>query len=280
MRFNIDNKIVELMKQIEQEDISSFDKMKLEDELEEIKTQRRFYVSLVNGGVGEHFIEADIANINTEENINLVGNTRLVLYSFAFDGSKFIIKDKEDLDVRDFLLSVCVNGLERVEKGLGLIITGNIGSAKTYCAIAILKYLLSKYKILKFLDNESSDSDQISFTKQIPTFKFIQAQDIIALITSKNYNAEKDIENIRNVDILIIDDLGAEKHAEAWGTIEQLANRIIKYRDHKDLLTIITSNTNPEKFTEIYGQRAASVLFSKKYTHISLITKKSWRELK
>lgn len=276
MRLPIDVEMMLLAKKLEDPLLSSRETMDIEDKLEEMKHERRMYVDLVEHGVGEAFLSATLDTLKLEELIVANLNVRSRIHRFKYTGDKFVISSSDEIELYGFLKGFATT--ENIMRGSGLIIVGNIGSGKTHTAIAVLRAMLES-KIPNMVEKDDSSSP-VHFEYKQPTFRFIQAQDIIALMLSKDYNAEKYLDEIRNVDILTIDDLGAEKHVEAWGTIEQLSNRVVKYRDHKNLVTIITSNTDPQKFTDVYGQRAASVLFGSKYSHISIVTERSWREIK
>jgi hypothetical protein len=73
-----------------------------------------------------------------------------------------------------------------------------------------------------------------------------------------NADGASDIGQYQAANVLVMDDLGAEKRSE-W-TDEQLY-RIADFRASRNLPTIVTSNLSPKALTEQYGPRVCGRLF-------------------
>lgn len=124
--------------------------------------------------------------------------------------------------------------LNKVKKGVYL--QGDVGRGKTMLACAIFNNYLGQGRL-----------------------KFIVVDVLIRRIKEAfNGGVEFDLSRYMEADLLILDDLGAEKTTEF---VEGEIYNIINYRYNKKLPTIITSNINwndlPEKY-EMNGKRIAS----------------------
>ena len=109
------------------------------------------------------------------------------------------------------------------EQGRGLLLEGPPGVGKTHLAVAVLKYVM-----------ESSGARGL----------FYDTRDLLRVIRS-TYDASirtTELEILRPVmtaDLLVLDDLGAEKTSE-W--VEETMNLIVNTRYNERRLTIFTSN--------------------------------------
>lgn len=115
--------------------------------------------------------------------------------------------------------------LAKGEINRGLVLTGGTGSGKTHLAAAIMNYRLKAGK------------DTVFCT--VPELLI----DIRRAIALESDTTEL-IEIVKNTDMLILDDLGAERPSE-W-VVEQLFV-IINSRFLEDKLTVVTSNYNASK---------------------------------
>ena len=124
--------------------------------------------------------------------------------------------------------------LNKVTKGVYL--QGDVGRGKTMLACAIFNNYLGQGRL-----------------------RFIVVDELIRRI-KEAFNSERDfdISKYMEADLLILDDLGAEKTTEF---VEGEIYNVINYRYNKKLPTIITSNINwqdlPNKY-EMNGKRIAS----------------------
>ena len=115
--------------------------------------------------------------------------------------------------------------LEKSHEGKGLLLFGSRGTGKTKLASIVTR----------------------SKIKQGHRVLFSSVPDLMQEIRSsfgKENGADELISEIRDVEVLVLDDLGAERTTE-WVS-EQIFN-IVNHRLNKGLQTIITSNYSPEQ---------------------------------
>lgn len=113
-----------------------------------------------------------------------------------------------------------------------VVLIGDVGVGKTYCACALGK---------GFIEN------------QLGTVKYLFFPDLLDEI-KKSFNSNQDaiLEKYADIDLLILDDLGAEKPSE-W--VSEKVNQIIddRYRNNKRL--IITTNLSMSEMRDRFGAR-------------------------
>ena len=128
------------------------------------------------------------------------------------------INDKKRVKVIKWLKNFYDN-YEKVNTLKGLYLHGSFGSGKTYLIAALLNELEN---------NKNARCEIVYFPEMLRNMKedFSLVQDKI------NY--------LENVDILLLDDIGAEKVTE-WGRDEVLGT-ILQYRMNNKLTTFFTSN--------------------------------------
>ena len=103
----------------------------------------------------------------------------------------------------------------------GLYLHGNFGTGKTYLVSALLNELKNKYHI---------NIETVYFPELLRKLK-----ENLSLVGDKLYYLE-------NVDILFLDDIGAEKVTE-WGR-DEILGTILQTRMNKGMPTFFTSNLN------------------------------------
>ena len=123
------------------------------------------------------------------------------------------------------------------KKGKGLYFWGNVGSGKTYTAVAIAKAIMDRY---------ITETMYFSFT------------DLMGRVRSSYHDDDKTedlLERARTCELLVIDDLGLEKATE-W-VVEQLY-LIVNSRYEAMLPMIITSNQSPEDLGDMHNAQISS----------------------
>lgn len=125
-----------------------------------------------------------------------------------------------------------IDGYEKDKKGKGLYLTGNFGSGKTYLISACLNELAKKnHKIAIIYYPEFLRSLKESFSEP------------------EEYNSK--FKFIKNVELLLIDDIGAETMTE-WSRDEVLGT-ILQYRMQEGLITFFTSNLTIKELEEHFS---------------------------
>lgn len=129
------------------------------------------------------------------------------------------------------------NWQQMKRRGKGLYFWGNVGSGKTYTAVAIAKAIMER---------EIAETMYFSFT------------DLMSRVRSSYHdddNTEDLLERVRTCELLVIDDLGLEKATE-W-VAEQLY-LIVNSRYEAMLPMIITSNQSPEDLAAMHNAQISS----------------------
>ena len=159
--------------------------------------------------------------------------TRLNIKDLSMENQRATVQDIEpNLDNMALYgeLVDMVKNFDAKKKNMGLWVQGAIGVGKTYMVTAFAKELNKKESgvtIIEFSDfveklknSISSDSDRI----------------------------EKDLNKIKFVDVLVIDDIGAE-YTTQW-VIDTILKPVMNHRYKKEMLTIVTSNLTKQQYKE------------------------------
>lgn len=126
-----------------------------------------------------------------------------------------------------------------------LFVTGDFGTGKTYKAISILK------GYIQGLPSDCFVSRSIISSKAF----FITAPELLLKIRANIESEENIVNQLSSIELLVIDDLGAEKTSE-W--VLQTFYIILNRRYSDKLQTIITSNLSLDELREKLGDRIAS----------------------
>ena len=118
----------------------------------------------------------------------------------------------------------------------GLYLHGNFGSGKTYLIAALLNELALKKR---------ANVEIVYFPELLRSIK----EDFSLMEDKINY--------LMNVDILLIDDLGAE-NVSAWGR-DEILGTILQFRMNKKLATFFTSNLTIEELENHLSMTKSSV---------------------
>ena len=127
----------------------------------------------------------------------------------------------------------------RVSTGAGAYLWGGVGTGKTHAAVALLRELIEVGHWAQFVS--------------VPDLL-----DQIRATFNRSGESEEDIcERPRNGDLVLLDDLGAEKPSE-W--VREKLYQIINARYNARRCTLVTSNKSPEQLAKQIGDRAVSRL--------------------
>jgi len=129
-------------------------------------------------------------------------------------------------------LQKCISFAEEIEdRQTGILMAGKYGVGKTHLAVATTKQIL-------FNSNK-----RIAF-HVVPTLLAKARQ-------SMRYNdADNPLEHINRIEILVLDDLGAEKVTD-W--VREQLYLLINYRYEHELLTLITTNSKLDELEKKVG---------------------------
>lgn len=130
------------------------------------------------------------------------------------------------------------------DEGMGLILTGNVGTGKTTLAVAILRELL---------ETSTRRSGQI-----IPMISLID--NLVTMQRMDKTEAAEYEQRIRRCELLVLDDLGGENTTQPW--VQAKVDSIITERYNRMKSIIVTTNLDPDALTKIYGGRIVDRLRS------------------
>ena len=125
-----------------------------------------------------------------------------------------------------------------------IVMCGGSGTGKTYLTKCIAKELISKNKSTYF--TSSFDLNNLFLRDHL------------------NQNGEKQLNDLIDLDVLIIDDLGTEpirKNVTKEYLLVLLNERLAKGKS-----TIITTNLSPSDINDLYAERIFSRIFDKRST--------------
>jgi DNA replication protein DnaC len=135
--------------------------------------------------------------------------------------------------------------IERAKrKGLSIILAGSNGTGKTLLAVSILKRAIRK-----------------GFTAQMASLG-----GIIQMYTDGWSDSHKRVlfdERVKNVDFLMIDDVGKEYQAKNSDLTEVMFDNLIRYRVGRRKPFILTTNTSASDMKNRYGNSLMSLLSGK-----------------
>jgi hypothetical protein len=147
------------------------------------------------------------------------------------------------------------------ESTFSLFLSGNKGNGKT----TLVKALHSLYSYLHSDEFYSSGGDRHELPHK--GFKIIDAKGLVVLAkaynnpTKENAATVAEYKRIRDIEILCIDDLGAEpRESLHYGDIVMAITDIIHYRYSQQYCTIATSNLSADEIAEYYDERFADRL--------------------
>lgn len=127
---------------------------------------------------------------------------------------------------------------EMREAGRGLFFCGGVGTGKTHLAVAVMNELIHRRRVPALFVTVPELLDNIRETYNVP-----------------GRNLDDWMEAVKNADLLVLDDLGAEKPSD-W--VQERMFVIVNHRYREALPTIFTSNIGPEELPRQLGERTAS----------------------
>ena len=185
--------------------------------------------------ISERISESGFSNKKREKNFE---NFDYSLFDGKFVNSGRLIESNQYIrKLVDFAKNYCDN-LDENKKGVFL--HGISGSGKTFLAAAMGNYVLDKGRGVIFITANS-------------------LFDLINLYNYSFYKEKMELQNkidlIKDIDLLIIDDLGSETLNKSNNSSLSI---ILDSRIENELATVITSNHNAFDLSDIYDSRVSS----------------------
>ena len=190
---------------------------------------------IMNDLVEDRVLESGFSNKKREQSFS---NFEFSLFDGNFEHANRLVNSREYIEkLISFSKEYCDNFKI---KDYGIFFYGKSGAGKTYFASAMVNYMLDKGK----------------------RACFITATEFFELMSNYSYSFYRDkkelqdrIDFIRNVDFLVIDDLGNEILSK---NNNSFLSSLLDYRIERGLNTIITSNLSEYDLAECYDSRVAS----------------------
>lgn len=185
--------------------------------------------------VEDRVLESGFSNKKREQNFS---NFDFSLFEGKFEFDNKLVGSREYIQKLVTLSKSYCDNLKF--RDYGIFLFGKSGAGKTYFASAMVNYLLDKGK----------------------RACFITATEFFELMANYSYSFYRDkkelqdrIDFVRNVDFLVIDDLGNEISNK---NNNSFLSSLLDYRFEKGLNTVITSNLSEYDLAEYYDSRIAS----------------------
>ncbi len=153
------------------------------------------------------------------------------------------------------------NWLTSNDSTFGLFLSGNRGNGKT----TIMRALQTLYGYLH--SDETSHVGEELYRLPYQGFRIITGKDLVLLAkaynnpTKENNDMIAEYNHIKNIEVLCIDDLGAEpRESIHYGDIITAVTDIIHYRYQEQFCTMATSNLSADEIAGYYDKRFADRL--------------------
>jgi len=149
-------------------------------------------------------------------------------------------KNESQISARKLCIGYVNGFIDLVAKGQGLVISGPTGTGKTHLVVGVAKGIISQHlRGVRFIDVGVWASDFVYGSRSFDEKK-------------------KTIEGMKNAEVLVLDDLGAEKELSSKATAIGAIQLVLKHRYNQSKPTIITSNLSQDDLNEYIGQRVWS----------------------
>lgn len=149
-----------------------------------------------------------------------------------------------DSRVRDVAETYIKHLANARENGIGIIFYGSNGTGKTMLGVEILKAALrEKY-----------------------TAQFASLGGIIQLLSDGWFDKETRqsyTERIRDIDFLMVDDVGKEYRSSKSGLTEIAFDNLFRYRSFRNKPIILTTNSDMASISSVYGNSLTSLMQGK-----------------
>jgi DNA replication protein DnaC len=127
---------------------------------------------------------------------------------------------------------------ENRESGRGLYFCGGVGTGKTHLAVAVMNELMQRKRVPSLFVTVPEFLDNLREAYMIP-----------------GRDLDEWMEAVKNADLLVLDDLGAEK-PNPW--VRERLFVVVNHRYREALPTLFTSNIGPKDLASQLGERTAS----------------------
>lgn len=147
--------------------------------------------------------------------------------------------------------------------GRGLLFAGSPGLGKSTVGAALLQEMITTFPLKSFDTESKALSRPVYFTSYTGLIS-LRGQIISGDYEEREYKLWHGIlgdckDDSFNIRVLVIDDVGAE-HNYTSGWQKSLLHEVLRGRYEKGLPTIITSNTNPKDWKDLYSPATQSFL--------------------
>ena len=164
------------------------------------------------------------------------------LYSNEVNEQKYGSNISPRKNIED-IKNACLDFIENIDNpdGKNLLFSGSTGLGKTYLSSAIANKLIEKGKTVLYQTSP------------------VMLDTIISDMFNKNYSENSILENILNVDLLIIDDLGTETmNSMKFTELYKIINTRLLNQNGKTTKTIISTNLDLQGLYKTYDERLIS----------------------
>ncbi len=144
--------------------------------------------------------------------------------------------------------------IPNMQDGIGMLFFGIHGHGKTHMAICVLKRALAHNAAGLFLEAPA-------------------IQDMTIQREELDLVSRPIVEVAQGVDLLVLDDVGAE-HTSDFSRV--LVEKLIRHRGTRNKATIITMNLDPKSLSGTYGPGFASAL--REYVYPIKVSGRDWRD--